>query len=104
MDRQTLLMIVVGIAVLNGMFSPFLGIAIPLSTVWLPEWLPREPSWVLYLSSILVSSATLLVSGVPAALFERFIEVEETGNVSMYIWMGGAVLLTLPALQTLQRL
>ena len=104
MDRQSLLLVVVAISVLNGLLSPFLGIAIPLAAVWLPEWLPRDPSWVLYLSSILVSSATLLVSGVPAALFERFVEVDETGKASMYVWIGGAILLSLPAIQTIHRL
>ena len=42
MDRQSLLLVVVAISVLNGLLSPFLGIAIPLAAVWLPEWLPRR--------------------------------------------------------------
>jgi hypothetical protein len=97
MDRNFLLFTVVGISVLNGLFSPFLAIAVPISAVLMPELFPRSVGWVLFFSSILVSAATLLVAGIPAALYERF--VARTGSVAMFIWMAGAVLLALPALR-----
>jgi hypothetical protein len=97
MDRNLLLFTVVGVSVLNGLFSPFLAIAMPISAVLMPEVFPRSVGWVLFFSSILVSSATLLVSGVAAALYERLVSRE--GSIAMYIWIAGAVLLALPALR-----
>ena len=97
MNRNFLLFTVVGIAMLNGLFSPFLAIAMPISAVLMPEVFPRSVGWVLFFSSILVASATLLVAGVPAALYERF--VGRSDPFAMYVWIAGAVLLALPALR-----
>jgi len=99
MDRNFLLFAVVGISVLNGLFSPFLTIAVPIAAVLMPEVFPRSIGWVLFFSSLLVSSGTLLFSGVPAALYERLVDRARSGQVALWIWLGGAVLLTLPALR-----
>lgn len=104
MDRQSLLVVILTVAVVNGIFSPAIALALPLAVVWMPDFLPHEPSWAFYFSSLLVSSATLLLSGVPAALYERLIEQDEASLVSMYIWLGAVILLSLPALGTLSRL
>lgn len=99
LDRQTLFLLVLGISVANGIFSPFLNIAIPVAAVLLPELFPRTVEWVLFWSSILLASATLLFSGVPAALYERLVERNPEGTVSTWIWLAGAAALTLPAAQ-----
>ena len=97
LDRQTLFLLVLATSVANGIFSPFLNIAIPVAAVLLPELFPRTVEWVLFWSSILLASSTLLLSGVPAALYERLIERNAQGMVSMWIWLAGAVALSLPA-------
>jgi hypothetical protein len=94
LDRQTLLMLILGLCVLNGMFSPYLNIAIPVTAALMPELFPRTIEWVLFWSSIYLSTATLLFSGVVAALYERLVEAEST--TSMWIWFGGVVLLSAP--------
>lgn len=98
-DRYTLFLLVLGVCVANGIFSPFLNIAIPIAAVLLPELFPRTVEWVLFWSSVLLASATLLFSGVPAALYERLLERNSEGTVSMWIWLAGAAALTLPAAQ-----
>jgi hypothetical protein len=60
MDRNFLLITVVGISILNGLFSPFLVIAMPIAAVLMPEVFPRSVGWVLFFSSLLVASGTLL--------------------------------------------
>jgi hypothetical protein len=100
MDRNLLVFAVVGISILNGLFSPFLAIAVPISAVLMPEVFPRSVGWVLFFSSLLVASATLLVSGVPAALYERLVEGRD-GSVAIVIWLVGAAVLTLPAFRHL---
>lgn len=97
MDRQTLLIVVLVLSLVNGIFSPYLNIAIPVSAALMPELFPRTVEWVLFWSSILVSSATLLFSGVPAALYERFVDHDPASTASMWVWLAGAAVLTLPA-------
>lgn len=101
MDRNVLLFGVVGVSMLNGLFSPLLAIAVPIAAVLMPEIFPRSPSWVLFFSSLLVASATLLFAGVPAALYERLVDRDKASGVPMLIWLGGVVVLALPALRYL---
>ena len=97
MDRQTLLIVVMVVSMVNGIFSPYLKVAIPVSAVLMPELFPRTVQWILFWSSILLASATLLFSGIPAALYERWVARGREDTASMWIWLSGAALLTLPA-------
>ena len=97
-DRQTLLVLIVGVCIVNGIFSPFLTLAIPVTAVLMPELFPRTIEWVLFWSSILLATATLLFSGVPVALYERLIERNPDATTSMWIWLVGASALCLPAI------
>lgn len=97
-DRQTLFMVVLGLSIVNGIFSPLLRVAVPISAALMPELFPRTLEWVLFWASILLASVTLLFSGVPAALYERLVAREERGTASLWIWLAGAVLLSLPAM------
>jgi hypothetical protein len=99
MDRQTLLAVLIGTCIVNGIFSPYLRVAIPITAVLMPELFPRTVEWVLFWSSVLLASATLLFSGVPAALYERLVERDPQGAASMWIWLAGAAMLSLPAAQ-----
>ena len=97
LDRHTVFLLVIGVSVLNGIFSPLLKIVIPISAALLPELFPRTLEWVLFWGSVLLASVTLLFSGVPAALYERLVERDPNGTRSMWVWLAGAVLLSLPA-------
>lgn len=97
LDRDTLFLLIIGVCIANGILSPYLNIAIPVTAALMPELFPRTVGWVLFWSSVLLSSLTLLVSGVPAALYERIVEREPEDTVSMWIWFGGAATLSLPA-------
>jgi hypothetical protein len=99
LDRQTLFPVVIGLCIVNGILSPYLRVAIPITAVLMPELFPRTVEWVLFWSSVLVASATLLLSGVPAALYERLVDHDAESTVSMWIWLSGAALLSLPAVQ-----
>ena len=98
LDRQTLLLLIIGVCIVNGIFSPFLPLAIPVTAVLMPELFPRTIEWVLFWSSILLSTATLLVSGVPVALYERLAKPHTEATTSMWIWLVGASILSLPAI------
>ena len=97
LDRQTLFIIVVALSMVNGIFSPLLQIAVPVSAVLLPELFPRTVQWVLLWASVLLSTLTLLLSCIPAALYERFVERDSAATTSLWIWLAGAIVLSLPA-------
>ena len=96
-DRQNLVPLIVVVSIVNGIFSPYLMLAIPVTAVLMPELFPRTLEWVLFWSSILMASATLLFSGVPAALYERLVERNPEATTSMWIWLAGAAVLCVPA-------
>jgi hypothetical protein len=90
---------------INGIFSPAVAIALQIAPVLMPEFFPRSVGWSLFFSSILVATATLVFSGVPAALFERLSRAN-TGpgsSAPMWLWLTVATLLSLPAMDNIQR-
>jgi hypothetical protein len=101
MDRQGIFVLVAAVSVANGILSPFIAIVFALSPIWMPELLPHTPGILAYLSSIILATATLLVSGVPAALFERLAGSEPDDNLPMYIWLGTAITMSIPAIERL---
>jgi hypothetical protein len=97
MDRQLPLVLIIGVCIVNGLFSPFVPVAIPITAVLMPEVFPKTREWVLFFSSLLVATATLLFSGVPAALWERFMPRAQESTASLWLWLGVATFLALPA-------
>jgi len=103
LDRRGLLNLVLSVCVVNGIFSPYVAIALQIAPILMPEMFPRTVGWSLFFSSIIVSTGTLLLSGIPAALYERFFEQDRESPASMWAWFAAAILLTLPAIQNLGR-
>lgn len=95
---------ILGVCMLNGLASPWLPFLWGSSPIWLAGMTPGSIEVIMYLSSLALSTLTLMVSGIPAALYERFTLARESTNVSLGIWLGGAALLTLPAVPNLIKL
>ena len=98
MNPRTLFIAVLGVTLLNGFVSPAVPVVFLLSPVWMPEFAPRSPIAVFYGTSLIVSVSTLMLAGVPAAVFERLTGRQDSDMASMLVWLGAAVLLTLPGL------
>jgi hypothetical protein len=98
MSRQGLF-IVLAIAILNGIFSPAMFIIVTLHPLWYPSLLPQTLPFLLMTSSLLTATLTVMVAGVPAALYEKLVSGGEASHASNIIWIAGAALLTLPALK-----
>ena len=92
------------IALLNGMHSPFTGLLVKLAGAWYPPFLPPLPELVFYFAQLLVSTLTLMLAGIPAALYERVSGARRSTFVSMGVWLLGTALLTLPALGVMRQL
>lgn len=103
MDRSILFLIVVALSAIGGMTFPeeFRKLAMVLVIPIMPEVFPKSPAWIYFFAQILIASSILLLSGVPAALYERLWVDDRTSLVPMFIWIGCAIVLSLPALRRL---
>ncbi|MEK9967949.1 MAG: hypothetical protein VW600_02355 [Ferrovibrio sp.] len=98
MNPQTVFIGILGVTLLNGFISPIVPLVFVMSPVWLPEFVPPTRIPLLYGTSLIVSISTLMLSAVPAGIFERITGREESDLASMLVWLGAAILLTLPGL------
>jgi hypothetical protein len=92
------LVAVIGLAILNGMFSPALIPVFALHGLWYPFFLPAMLPAVFLACSLIISTFTLMLGGVPAALYERLAADGKSSGISGLIWLVAVALLTLPAL------
>jgi hypothetical protein len=54
---------------------------------------------IAYFASLMLSTATVILGGIPAALYERFVGAkEDSTEASLWIWLAGTAILTLPAI------
>jgi hypothetical protein len=93
----------VGIAffgMINGLFNQVaLLFALLHVQVLAPALLFGSVSLTLMFSSLMVSTATIILGGIPAAIYERFICAKDDSTVvSLWIWLAATGLLTLPAM------
>jgi hypothetical protein len=46
----------------------------------------------------MVSTATLILAGIPAALYERYVGAkDDSTDASLWIWLAGTAILAMPA-------
>jgi len=93
----------VGIAffgMVNGLFNQVaLLFALIHMQVLSPALLFGSTSLTLMFSSLMVSTATIILAGIPAAIYERVIGAKDDSTVtSLWIWLAGTAILTLPAM------
>lgn len=98
MNPRLLFVATVFVAIVNGLVSPAIFLVFALSPIWAPTILAPSAQTLLMLTSLIVSTGTLLLAGVPAALYERFTGLTQSSNTSMIVWLVACVLLTLPGL------
>jgi hypothetical protein len=55
-------------------------------------------SLMLMFASLMVSTATVILGGIPAAIYERLTGAAESTDASLWIWLAGTAILTLPAI------
>ena len=93
----------IGIAffgMVNGIFNQlWLLFALIHVQILAPALLFGSVPLTFLFSSLMVSTATIILAGIPAALYERFTGIkDDSSDVSMWIWLAGTALLTLPAM------
>jgi hypothetical protein len=91
----------VAVAIVNGIFSPYLLSVFLFYPLWYPGWAPVVTEAVVSVASILLATITLMVAGIPAAISERIRKVSESDEITAIVWFAGCVLCTLPAVPSL---
>jgi uncharacterized membrane protein YcfT len=93
----------IGIAffgMVNGIFNQLaLLFTLIHMQILAPALLFGSTSLTLMFSSLMVSTATIIIAGIPAAIYERVIGAkDDSTEVSLWIWLAGTAILTLPAI------
>jgi hypothetical protein len=100
MSRNAYYIAIAFFGMVNGLFNQtFLLFALLHVQILAPALLFGSVSLTLMFSSLMVSTATIILAGIPAAIYERIVGAkEDSTEVSMWIWLAGTALLTLPAI------
>ena len=90
---------IMAVAILNGIFSPFFVVTsqVMLTTI-LPPLIFAGPSFVAFFGSLVAATATIMLAGVPAALFERLTGRQETDSAAYAVWLVTVIVISFPAL------
>mgnify|MGYP001401687539 CR=1 FL=1 len=92
MQRDVLLVATAGVSLVNGMnWSPVVFPFYVLLNALFAGTFLTTPLVMTYLASLLASATTLVLGGVPAALYERATGLEESTPVSLAIWLAGTI-------------
>jgi hypothetical protein len=99
MERQFYFIGIAFFGMINGLFNQlWLLFALIHVQILAPALLFGSTGLTLMFASLMVSTATVILGGIPAALYERYAGVKDDSNVvSLWIWLAGTALLALPA-------
>jgi len=99
MDRTFYFVGIAFFGMVNGLFnSTLLLFALIHMQILAPALLFGSVPLTLMFASLMVSTATIILGGIPAVLYERFTGAEDSTEASLWIWLAGTALLTLPAI------
>jgi hypothetical protein len=100
MDRTFYYIGIALFGVVNGLFNQtWLLFALLHAQILSPALLFWSVGLTLMFASLMVSTATIILGGIPAAIYEHIIGAkEDSTEVSLWIWLAGTALLTLPAM------
>lgn len=94
MQMDVMLVATAGLSLLNGMASsPVLLPFLVLLKALLAGSLLGSPLVLTYLASLMASATTLLIAGIPAALYERAKGQTRSNPASIGIWLASTILL-----------
>ncbi len=100
MDRTLYYVGIAFFGMINGLFNQlWLLFALIHVQILSPALLFGSVPLTLMFSSLMVSTATIILGGIPAAIYERIVGAkEDSTEASLWIWLAGTALLTLPAM------
>jgi hypothetical protein len=98
MQNPSFIVAILAFAIVNGIFSPATAAVFLLHPLWYPPIAPFVLPVVFMLASLIVATGTIMLAGVPAALYEHAAGRRAPGGLaSAWIWLVGTALLSVPA-------
>jgi hypothetical protein len=99
MERQWYYIGIAFFGMINGMFNPLRVFSYIFSKILMDVPLFGSEALIFYFSSLMTATATIILAGIPAAIYERFAGIKDDSTVvSLWIWLAGTAVLTMPAL------
>jgi hypothetical protein len=100
MDRTFYFVGIAFFGMVNGLFnSTLLLVALIHMQIRAPALLFGSVPLTLMFASLMVSTATIIVGGIPAAIYERLAGAkEDSTDASLWLWLAATAILTLPAI------
>lgn len=100
MDRNLYYVGIAFFGMINGLFNQdWLLFALLHVQILSPALLFGSVGLTLMFASLMVSTATIILGGIPAAVYERISGAkEDSTDASLWIWLSCTALLTLPAI------
>lgn len=100
MDRNLYYVGIAFFGMINGLFNQVaILFALIHAQILAPALFFGSVPLTLMFSSLMVSTATIIIGGIPAALYERFIRAkDDSTEASLWIWLAGTAILTIPAI------
>jgi hypothetical protein len=89
--------LIIALAIANGILSPKLMMVFALQGIWYPSLLPAPLQLMFVLSAVILALLHFMVSGVPAALYEKLRGQEQADVTSCLIWLATLTLLSWPS-------
>jgi hypothetical protein len=103
MRRDAYVLGIASLAIINGMHFSYYYI--PAYFLMRPfvqiTFFTGSPIIASYLTSLLLSTITLMIAGIPAAIYERFRGLKQSDATTYTIWLAASVLLALPTIMNL---
>ena len=91
----------IGIAffgMVNGIFNPLMPLAYVFSKTLMYVPLFGSETLIFYFASLMLSTAAIILAGIPAAIYEWIIGAKEDSTAaSLWVWLAGTAILALPA-------
>ena len=99
MDRNLYYVGIAFFGMVNGIFNPLVLFTYALSTRLMSVPLFDSPPVIFYFSALMLSTGAVILGGIPAAIYERVTGAKDDSTpVSLWIWLAGTAILTIPAL------
>ena len=100
MDRNLYYVGIAFFGMVNGIFNQLaLLFALIHVQILAPALLFGSVPLTLMFSSLMVATGTIILGGIPAALYERFVGAkDDSTEASLWIWLAGTGILTIPAI------
>jgi hypothetical protein len=99
MERNFYYIGIAAFGMINGLFNPMIVFAYIWSKVFMSFPLFEVEALIFYFASLMLSTATIILGGIPAAIYERLAGIEgDSTPTSLWIWLAGTAVLTIPAI------